>query len=934
VVWDAVDRYPALDNDTIDLISNYTDGGGRLLFVSHDAAWAFGDPTSGFYNPKNGAFLKFKLKSNWITDPQSFDKAIGLAGDPISGPFTAGVQYTPLRQGGAGDEITSNPAGGTTSYVWKNEQNLNIAIKWVSAANNGTSGQGSWGGKPTRLVFYTFELFRINAGKHNDTERNSILNDTIVWLAGGYHPKVKIVEPWPGIGYNTTVNVKWLASAFGGRHIAKQSIYYSPDGGQTMKFLTKVEPGTTSYVWNTTNVKQGTAYCLMMVVTDDADPPLTGSDEVCTFAIGSIGGDKWGPIVVPGSVSVLPNPAMEGSSFLVQAIIDDTYYGSSKIEAAEFHIDEPNPIPGNGVPMWAHDGSFDTQVEGVEYYGPHNTMPGPHNLTIFGRDWADNWGPPSNITFHTNPKGAGLGLISGNVTNDNKSIQGATLVAYDPSTGDVKGRAGSDSSGKYVIPLPAGIYTVNASATGFYSMEQVNVIVTSGNNTQGIDFVLKWMPGQEPGGICGVIRDAVTKDPINVAYVTVYESGTSNQKGAVKTTIGSFKFDNLKPGLYDVNVSAVGYYSNQKNGIPVTSGTNLAMGFDLTPILMTGSISGKVMDNETGQPIAGAIIIGYESGTQNQAFTWITSAIGTYLIPKIPGGVYDMNASATGYYDGGRPNIIVEPGKETKNVDIYLKGIPSPNKGDIKGTIRDSFSKAGLSGVTVKVNQAGYTKYAMSSNVVGEYYFSNVTTGKYDLNFEKSGYKSLNWSGTTVLNGQTTTIDVEMEQELLYRGTIMGKVTDKATNAPISGATVTLSQGGISKATNNTDVSGIYKFTMLAPGMYDIRITKDGYNDITITGVNVSNNSPVTLDLGMEQVTNGPGGNLSLYVVAAAIGIVLLFCIIVFLLQRKRPEPVDEDQELDEKAKVIVEDIKKREESIKIFKRPLKKKEPVLDENT
>lgn len=280
-----------------------------------------------------------------------------------------------------------------------------------------------------------------------------------------------------------------------------------------------------------------------------------------------------------------------------------------------------------------------------------------------------------------------------------------------------------------------------------------------------------------------------------------------------------------------------------------------------------------------------------------------------------------MNASAIGFYDGGRPNIIVEPGKETKNMDIYLKGILSPNKGDIKGTIRDSFSKAGLSGVTAKVNQAGYTKYAMSSNVVGEYYFSNVTAGKYDLNFEKSGYKSLNWSGITVINGQITTIDVEMEQGLLYRGSIMGKVTDKTTSTPIPGATVTLSQGGISKATNITDASGIYKFTMLAPGMYDIKITKDGYQDIIKTGVSVTNDVPVTIDLGMEQVTSVPESNLTLYIAAAVIGIVLLFCIILFLLQRKRPEPVEEDPELDEKAREIAKNVKEKDEASK----PLRK---------
>ncbi len=78
-------------------------------------------------------------------------------------------------------------------------------------------------------------------------------------------------------------------------------------------------------------------------------------------------------------------------------------------------------------------------------------------------------------------------------------------------------------------------------------------------------------------------------------------------------------------------------------------------------------------------------------------------------------------------------------------------------------------------------------------------------------------------------------------------GTISGAVTDSATSAPISGATVTIVGG----ASTTTNASGAYTFSNVTPGTYSLTASAAGYNGGTNNGVSVTAGATTTSDFAL-----------------------------------------------------------------------------------
>ncbi|MFL2982890.1 MAG: TonB-dependent receptor [Candidatus Neomarinimicrobiota bacterium] len=88
-----------------------------------------------------------------------------------------------------------------------------------------------------------------------------------------------------------------------------------------------------------------------------------------------------------------------------------------------------------------------------------------------------------------------------------------------------------------------------------------------------------------------------------------------------------------------------------------------------------GSLSGKVQDINTHQPLVGVnvIVIGTDLGAA-------TDSLGNFIINDIPVGSYDINTSMIGYRPINRPNVhIVPKRKSITNFDLYPMVIESDN---------------------------------------------------------------------------------------------------------------------------------------------------------------------------------------------------------------------------------------------------------------
>jgi len=419
VIWQVgLEQYPTFDPGAQALVQAYLDGGGRLLVSSHDTSWALGSATSPWYNATNVAWLRGVLKASFLCDPTSISAVLGTPGDPVSGPYTAGVAYTPHRTGGADDEITAYSLGGTASIAWLDGGvsgcggTTDIGLRWVSSTNNGTAGLGAWGGAPSRLEYSAFELTSVDTNatdlRTNSTVRAQILDNALRWLVGVSasaldrdHPTVALLSPSGGVYSGASLKINWTANAFGpGIGLASSALFDSPDGGQTW-FSIGIAPGTArSANWSLAGVLNGDVYRIRIVATDNGTPSLTGATTGNrTFAINRTGGDFLGPVIEAGSLRLSPDPPGAASTVTFNATADDSRSGAGDIAAAELFWSATAPVAANGtgIPMLPADGRFDRGTENVTWSGPLAIAPGSSCAWVHGEDAAGNWGP-LNVT--------------------------------------------------------------------------------------------------------------------------------------------------------------------------------------------------------------------------------------------------------------------------------------------------------------------------------------------------------------------------------------------------------------------------------------------------------------------------------------------------------------------------------------------------------
>src|SRR3989337_3517843 len=76
------------------------------MISGHDIAWSLcAAGTIQYYTPARCAWFRSEMKSMWLVDPQTWTQNVGIAGDPISGPYTGSITYVGHRSGGYGDEV-------------------------------------------------------------------------------------------------------------------------------------------------------------------------------------------------------------------------------------------------------------------------------------------------------------------------------------------------------------------------------------------------------------------------------------------------------------------------------------------------------------------------------------------------------------------------------------------------------------------------------------------------------------------------------------------------------------------------------------------------------------------------------------------------------------------------------------------------------------
>jgi hypothetical protein len=169
--------------------------------------------------------------------------------------------------------------------------------------------------------------------------------------------------------------------------------------------------------------------------------------------------------------------------------------------------------------------------------GPGLLAPAPQLVEIKANQTA-------NIVFST-PRS---GKITGRVTNlaTSQPMAGASVYLYDPMSNESLSSM-TDAQGTYTIErVRPGVTRIVCRMRGYALASRFDVVVEEGE-TAIVDFLLT--PG---GSIAGQVKGGLTRRAYN-SSLQVALNGNFNMAGYVRAD-GSYKIDNVPPGVYSVDL--------------------------------------------------------------------------------------------------------------------------------------------------------------------------------------------------------------------------------------------------------------------------------------------------------------------------------------------------------------------------------------------
>lgn len=319
---------------------------------------------------------------------------------------------------------------------------------------------------------------------------------------------------------------------------------------------------------------------------------------------------------------------------------------------------------------------------------------------------------------------------------------------------------------------------------------------------------------------------------------------------------GSYRFDDLPPsffapyllratagpGGYEVGIGGTGI-AVQLMGVDVTQDLDGAFG---DGVRIRGSVT------SSGAGLDGVIVVA--TGTVSAADT--TNATGSYFLPLLPPGTYDIAISG---FDANAHRFATTVQNVTTAMDTVVDFVAMPILPNEPPTvvIQQPTSGATFAQGSAVVLQGSATDPEDGALTGASLRWSSSLDGALGTGTSvtvpslSAGDHTITLSATDGQGlGASASVNVTITPAPQQPGSISGSVT--ANGAPIGGVAVSLT--GAASASTSTDGNGAYSFANLQPGTYTVTITNP-FPGVSFPALSQT----VTLSAGQQLVVNFAG---------------------------------------------------------------------------
>lgn len=278
--------------------------------------------------------------------------------------------------------------------------------------------------------------------------------------------------------------------------------------------------------------------------------------------------------------------------------------------------------------------------------------------------------------------------------------------------------------------------------------------------------------------------------------------------------------------------------------------------FILAASMVWGStITGFVLDADSGDPIADARVRVMQRGHDGIHETAITGDDGSFLFEDVPAGEYHMDAGARGYEMVIADIEVAED--EVFEINFELDPLGELGDASIIGQVIDAETEEPLGNVHLVIHRRGRPHFQARTitDEMGNYVFEHVPAGEYVVNARLRDYEFARQS-VEVVEGDP----IEVNFALVPRGEPVfggaaGVVIDAETNEPIADARVMIKRNRPYIPGHRprvhvavTDENGNYSFDEVPVGNYRLWSNALGYLRSHPVDVDVMENEITMVD--------------------------------------------------------------------------------------